>query len=54
MKRLTILKTSDYSIIPELSYYGCKTRVKYSGSCLKQDKVSYSHGKIETYALFMK
>ena len=46
MKRLIILKTSDYTITPELSYYDSKTRVKFSGSCLKQDKVSHSHGKI--------
>ena len=25
---------------------GTKTRVKFSGSCLKQDKVTYTHGKI--------
>ena len=24
---------SNYSITPELSYYGTKTRVKFSGSC---------------------
>ena len=29
-----------------LNYLGTKTRVKFSGSCLKQDKVAYTHGKI--------
>ena len=27
---------SDNSLTPELSYYGTKTRVKFTGSCLKQ------------------
>ena len=25
---------------------GSKIRVKFSGSCLKQDKITYTHGKI--------
>ena len=29
-----------------LNYLGTKIRVKFSGSCLKQDKVTYAHGKI--------
>ena len=37
---------SNYKITPELSYYGTKTRVEFNGSCLKQDKVTYNHGKI--------
>ena len=28
--------TSDNSLIPILNYYGTKTRVKFTGSCLKQ------------------
>ena len=40
--------TSDNSLTPALSYYGTKTRVKFTGSCLKQPKISYTHGKIET------
>ena len=39
-------KTSDNSLTPELSYYGTKTRVKFTGSCLKQDKVTFNHGKV--------
>ena len=35
---------SNYSITPELSFYGTKTGVEFNGSCLKQDKVTYSHG----------
>ena len=37
---------SNYKINPELSYYGTKTNVEFNGSCLKQDKVTYNHGKI--------
>ena len=38
--------TSDNSLIPALNYYGTKTRVKFIGSCLKQRKISYTHGKV--------
>ena len=38
--------TSDNSLTPPLNYYGTKTRVKFTGSCLKQSKISYTHGKI--------
>ena len=38
--------TSDNSLTPTLSYYGTKTRVKFTGSCLKQPKISYTHGTI--------
>ena len=38
--------TSDNSLTPALSYYGIKTRVKFTGSCLKQLKISYTHGKV--------
>ena len=38
--------TSDNSLTPELSYYGTKTRVKFTGSCLKQSKFSYTHRKV--------
>ena len=31
---------------PSLNYLGIKIRVKFSGSCLKQDKIIYTHGKI--------
>ena len=38
--------TSDNSLTPVLSYYGTKIRVKFTGRCLKQSKISYTHGKI--------
>ena len=37
---------SNYKITPELRYYGTKTRAGFNGSCLKQDKYTYNHGKI--------
>ena len=33
-------------ITPSLNYLGPKIRVKFSGSCLKQDKSTYTQGKI--------
>ena len=38
--------TLNNSLTPALSYYGTKIRVKFFGSCLKQPKVSYTHGTI--------
>ena len=38
--------TSDNSLTPALNYYGTKTRAKFTGSCLKQPKSSYNHGKV--------
>ena len=34
------------SITPKLIYYGTKTRVKFSGSCLKQGKATHNQGTI--------
>ena len=31
---------------PSLSYVGTKVRVNFRGDCLKQEKVSFDHGKI--------
>ena len=28
-----------------LDYFGTKTRVEFKGNCLKQDKITYTHGK---------
>ena len=45
--------TSDKSLTPELNYYGTKTRVKFTGSCLKQPKISYTHSTIvNTYIVY--
>ena len=34
--------TSDNSLTPALSYYVTRKRVRFSGSCLKQSKISYT------------
>ena len=44
-ERISSITTSNYSITPELRYYGSKIRVKFNGSCLKQDKITYTHGR---------
>ena len=41
---ITAPTTSNYKLNPQLIYFGTKTKVKFSGSCLKQDKVTYIHG----------
>ena len=38
--------TSDNSLTPALNYYCTKARVKFTGSYLKQPKISYAHGKV--------
>ena len=39
--------TSDNSLTPAIIYYhASKIRVKFTGSCLKQDKVKFNHGKV--------
>ena len=43
-EKLILLKR--HSVTPNLSFYGTKPRVEFSGSCLKQDKVTFNHGKI--------
>ena len=45
-ERINSITTSNYSIFPQLSYYGTKARVKFSGSCLNQNKTIYNYGKI--------
>ena len=38
--------TSGNSLTPIVSYYSTKRRVKFTRSCLKQPKISYTHGKV--------
>ena len=38
--------TKDYKLNPELSFFGTKTKVEFNRSCLKQDKITYNHGKV--------
>ena len=45
-ENITTPTTSHFSLNPQLSYLGTKTRVEFKGSCLKQNKITYDHGKI--------
>ena len=38
-------RTNDNSLNPALSYYDTQTRLQFTGSCLKQDKITYAHKK---------
>ena len=38
--------TPNYSLSPRLNYYGTKTRVQFTGSCLKQPNHTFTHEKI--------
>ena len=52
-ERLDSITASNYKITPELSFYGTKTKVEFNGSCLKQDKVTYHHGKmVNIYSVY--
>ena len=54
-ERINSITASNHSITPELSYYGTKIRVKFNGSCLKQDRIKYTHGTIiNIYAVYKK
>ena len=45
-ENITAPTTTDYSVNPQLTYFHTKTRIKVKESCLKQDKITYNHGKI--------
>ena len=51
-ERINSITTSNYSITPELSHYGTKTRVKFNRSCLKQDKATITQKIFETNCSF--
>ena len=51
-ERIISVKASSLSITPFLDYYGTKTRVEFNGSCLKQSKITYTHGKIVNIYIF--
>ena len=40
-ENITAPNTSDYKFNPQLSYFGTKTRIEFSGSCLKQYKITH-------------
>ena len=43
---ITSFSTPNNFLTPSLNYLGTKIRLKFSGSCSEQDKVTYTHGKI--------
>ena len=45
-EKINSITASNYRVTPNLSYYDTKTRGKFDGSCLKQDKVTFNHGKV--------
>ena len=45
-EKINSIKTRNHSITPKLDCYGTKTRVEFNGSYLKQDTVTYNHGKV--------
>ena len=52
-ENITPPSASHNFLNPSLNYLGTKTGVRFSGSYLKQDKVTYTHGKIvNTYTVY--
>ena len=45
-ENITASTASDYKLNPELTFFGTKTKLELNGSCLKQDKITYYHGKV--------
>ena len=46
------LTTDNKMLNPSIDYVGTKTRVKCRGVCLKQEKVTFNHGKIVNIYIF--
>ena len=46
MEGIKSITTSNYSVIPYLYYYGTEIKINDNRICLKQDKITYTHGKI--------
>ena len=38
--------TSNKMLNPSVDFAGTKTRVKFNGDCLKQEKIAFNHRKI--------
>ena len=50
---IKLFSTSDNSLVPSVSYIGTKTKIKFVGSCLKQDKITYTDKNIvNTYIVY--
>ena len=44
--------SSNKMLYPSLNYVGNKIRVEFNGDCLKQEKVTFDHGKIVNIYIF--
>ena len=44
--------TSNKMLNPSVDYVGTKARVKFNGNCLKQEKITFNHGKIVNIYIF--
>ena len=52
-KTIKLLATSNNSLTPTLNYYNeSKIREKLTGSCWKQDEVTFNHGKVVNIYIF--
>ena len=52
-ENITPPATTDYNFTPKFSYLHTKTRVEFNGSCLKKDKIMYTHRiKVNTYLVY--
>ena len=45
-ENITASTTNDYKLNPGLNFFGTKTRIELNGTCFKQDKVTFNHGKV--------
>ena len=45
-ERINYITASNYSITSSLDYIGARITVTFNGRCLKQDKITYTYGKI--------
>ena len=53
-ENITAPTTSDYKLNPKLSYISTKTRAEFRGSCLKQNKATFNHGKrVNIYIVYV-
>ena len=43
---ITLPSAPNNFLSPSWNYLGTKIKVKFRGSCLKQNKITYTHGKI--------
>ena len=45
-ENITASTTKGYKLNPGLNFFGTKTRIELNGTCFKQDKVTFNHGKV--------